>query len=282
MDAGGLGTAIALGVAMIVIAVGASGPAGAGSATSAQPSITAALTSGQASVETVFFGDRPGSSVRVVRGMPRATPTQSSPILPRHTEIVSFGTGFAEEVKVIRGGAAVPAVFLGQSGGTSPRIQRVSFGNSALPAVTVVRGDETEPSLVANNLFGPADIGQLDLMAFAVDGIESRHGADLRMWRPGLSGPQGPMQVSAAAAFDVGGGDRFDIDRNRQLGSAYLAEMFRRYGNWPDALAAYNWGPGNVDSWITGGRDQGRLPPGVAWYVGRALRDARAASALRW
>jgi transglycosylase-like protein with SLT domain len=282
MGAGGWRTATALGVAMIAIAAGASGPAGAGSATSTQPPITAALTSGQASVETVIFGDQPGSSVRVVRGMARATPPQSSPILPRRTEIVSFGTGFAEEVKVIRGGAAVPAVFLGQSGGTNPRIQRVSFGNSALPAVTVVRGDETEPGLVANNLFGPADIGQLDLMAFAVDGIESRHGADLRMWRSEVSGPQGPMQVSAAAAFDVGGGDRFDIDRNRQLGRAYLAEMFRRYGNWPDALAAYNWGPGNVDLWITGGRDQGRLPPGVAWYVGRALRDARAASALKW
>ena len=51
-------------------------------------------------------------------------------------------------------------------------------------------------------------------------------------------GPQGPMQVGAVAAFDVGGGDRFDLQQNRRLGRAYLAQMFLRYGNWPDALAA--------------------------------------------
>jgi soluble lytic murein transglycosylase-like protein len=62
------------------------------------------------------------------------------------------------------------------------------------------------------------------------------------------------MQVSAAAALDVGGGDRFDLRQNRLLGRAYLAQMFRHYGNWPDALAAYNWGPANVDLWIAAGR----------------------------
>ena len=53
------------------------------------------------------------------------------------------------------------------------------------------------------------------------------------MWRPEPDGPQGPMQVSAAAAADVGGGDRFDETDTRALGRAYLAHMFRRYGSWP-------------------------------------------------
>jgi len=26
----------------------------------------------------------------------------------------------------------------------------------------------------------------------------------------------------------------------------YLAQLYRRFGNWPEALAAYNWGQGNV------------------------------------
>jgi len=80
----------------------------------------------------------------------------------------------------------------------------------------------------------------LDRVAFAVDGAESSHGADLRMWRSEPDGPQGPMQVSAAAAADAGGGDRFDDKENRTLGRAYLARMYRRYGSWPDAVAAYN------------------------------------------
>jgi len=123
-------------------------------------------------------------------------------------------------------------------------------------------------------LFGPAKGGELDRIAFAVDGVESRHGADPRMWRPEPDGPQGPMQVGAAAAFDVGGGNRFDLQQNRRLGRAYLAQMFLRYGNWPDALAAYNWGPGNLDLWIAAGRRATELPLDVARYIARVLRDA--------
>ena len=111
----------------------------------------------------------------------------------------------------------------------------------------------------------------LDRVAFAVDGAESSHGADLRMWRSEPDGPQGPMQVSAAAAADAGGGDRFDYKENRTLGRAYLARMYRRYGSWPDAVAAYNWGPGRVDIWISGGRPVDQLPPAVARYRTRVL-----------
>jgi hypothetical protein len=76
----------------------------------------------------------------------------------------------------------------------------------------------------------------LDRIADAVDGAESSHGSDLSMWRPNPAGPQGPMQVSERAAVDVGGGDRFDIAQNRALGRAYLRLLYRRYGNWADAV----------------------------------------------
>jgi hypothetical protein len=111
----------------------------------------------------------------------------------------------------------------------------------------------------------------LDPIAFAVEGLESDHGTDPKMWRANPNGPQGPMQVSAAAAEDAGGGDRFDEQQNRALGRAYLALMYRRYGSWPDAVAAYNWGPGNMDSWIGGGRPYEKLPPAVERYRIRAL-----------
>jgi len=111
----------------------------------------------------------------------------------------------------------------------------------------------------------------LDRIAFAIDGVESGHGADPKMWGPNPDGPQGPMQVSAAAAEDAGGGDRFDERQNRALGRAYLALMYQRYGSWPDAIAAYNWGPGNMDAWIGGGRPYEKLPPAVERYRIRVL-----------
>lgn len=113
--------------------------------------------------------------------------------------------------------------------------------------------------------------GVLDRIAYGVDGAESSHGGDPGMWRREPDGPQGPMQVSAAAAADVGGGDRFDETENRALGRAYLAHMFRRYGSWPDALAAYNWGPGHLDEWIGGGRPADKFPAAVERYRTRVL-----------
>ena len=113
--------------------------------------------------------------------------------------------------------------------------------------------------------------GVLDRIAYGVDGAESSHGSDPGMWRSEPNGPEGPMQVSAAAAADVGGGDRFDETENRALGRAYLAHMYRRYGSWPDAVAAYNWGPGHLDEWIGGGRPADKFPATVERYRTRVL-----------
>jgi hypothetical protein len=117
-------------------------------------------------------------------------------------------------------------------------------------------------------------VAALDRVAFAVDGAESSFGADPLMWRIDPAGPQGPMQVSAAAASDAGGGDRFDVVQNLTLGRAYLAGLYRRYGNWPDAVAAYNWGPGNMDAWIGRGRLADEMPATVAIYRTRVLGTA--------
>jgi hypothetical protein len=114
----------------------------------------------------------------------------------------------------------------------------------------------------------------LDRVAYAVDGAESSHGADRGMWGLEPSGPQGPMQVTEAAAADVGGGDRFDLIQNRAIGRDYLALLFRRYNSWPDAIAAYNWGMGNVDAWIKAGRPSDKFLIGVAVYLRRVLHES--------
>jgi hypothetical protein len=114
----------------------------------------------------------------------------------------------------------------------------------------------------------------LDRVASAVDGAESSHGSDMAMWRPNPSGPQGPMQVSEAAATDVGGGDRFDAFQNRVIGKAYLSQLYGRYGNWPDAIAAYNWGIGKMDAWVKAGRPSDQFLVGVAAYLRRVLHES--------
>jgi hypothetical protein len=137
----------------------------------------------------------------------------------------------------------------------------------------IVAGAESTaaPETRPEGLLVPGGGAALDHVAFAVDGAESSHGTDARMWRAETDGPQGPMQVSAAAAADAGGGDRFDAKQNRALGRAYLARMYRRYGSWADAVAAYNWGPGRMDIWISGGRSIDKFPPAVARYRTRVL-----------
>src|SRR5207253_5147145 len=90
----------------------------------------------------------------------------------------------------------------------------------------------------------------LDRVAYAVDGAESSHGEDARMWGPDPSGPQGPMQVTEAAAADVGGGDRFDAMQNRALGRAYYAPLYSRYQNGPHAIAPFHRRIGDRAPWV--------------------------------
>jgi hypothetical protein len=119
--------------------------------------------------------------------------------------------------------------------------------------------------------FERGTVAVLERVTYAVEGAESSHGADPQTWGSDPNGPQGPMQVSAGAAEDVGGGNRFDGRENRVLGRAYLALMYRRYGSWPDAVAAYNWGPGHMDAWISSGRPFEKFPPSVERYRIRVL-----------
>jgi hypothetical protein len=226
-------------------------------------------------VETVSFADPRWPAVKVVRGIPLGktsvkapitAPTPAAAALPRvvvaRTEIVTFGDGRGDRVVVMRGATATPAQ-------PNPRERLAGLGPSP---VAILRG--SEPVVGGLSLFGAANGGELDRVAFAVDGAESGHGSNPAMWRAEFGGPQGPMQVSAAAALDVGGGDRFDMRQNRLLGRAYLAKLYGRYGNWPDAIAAYNWGPGNLDQWIVNGRPVDALPLETARYLLKVLRDA--------
>lgn len=82
------------------------------------------------------------------------------------------------------------------------------------------------------------------------------------------AGAVGLTQLLPSTAASLGV-DPHDPLQNIAGGADYLASLFKQFGNWPDALAAYNIGPGNFAS----GND---LATGQA-YAAKVLNGASAA-----
>ncbi len=79
-------------------------------------------------------------------------------------------------------------------------------------------------------------------------------------------GAQGLMQLMPETARELGVSDSFDPQQNIDAGSRYLAGLLKRYhGQLPLALAAYNWGMGNVE------RHPDRMPEETRQYIGRVM-----------
>lgn len=78
------------------------------------------------------------------------------------------------------------------------------------------------------------------------------------------AGARGLMQLMPATARGLGVSDSFDPEQNVMAGTRFLRDLLNRYnGDLESTLAAYNWGPGNVD------RHPDRLPRETRTYLTR-------------
>jgi soluble lytic murein transglycosylase-like protein len=135
---------------------------------------------------------------------------------------------------------------------------------------------EAEIAQVAATIVRAANLHEIDPnLVLAVIHIESRGNA----FALSPVGAMGLMQIMPATGEEIaerldipwrGSQTLFDPLLNIRMGVAYLEQLENRYGSMTTALAAYNWGPGRIDS---------RLRHGIALpvvYSGSVLASYRA------
>lgn len=74
------------------------------------------------------------------------------------------------------------------------------------------------------------------------------------------AGATGLTQLMAGTAKDLGVTDRRVPEQAVPAGFKYLKQQIDKYGSERAGLMAYNWGPGNYESWVKAGADPEKVP----------------------
>jgi len=156
---------------------------------------------------------------------------------------------------------------------TKAGIEHVPAAPSQPPAASVraVAVAETAPVAVVASDGSTKPYGAAIARAAAAHGLDPKlieaviqTESDFNAQAVSPVGAQGLMQLMPGTARDLGVKDAFDPEENIQAGSRYLKQLMDRYhGDAGLALAAYNWGMGNLE------RNPEHMPQETVNYVAK-------------
>jgi soluble lytic murein transglycosylase-like protein len=184
--------------------------------------------------------------------------TDQEPAAPTiSTALKAFLTNFAGESQKVDTAESILPPSAEPNDGSATR-QTASPGDySPLPDPPVTRFDAIIKSAATR-------YGVQEGLIKAVIKMES----DFNPKAVSRAGARGLMQLMPSTAAGLGVKDAFDPEQNIMAGTRFLRELLEKYGgNLDSTLAAYNWGPGNVD------RSRGAfLPRETREYLGKVKK----------
>lgn len=152
---------------------------------------------------------------------------------------------------------------------------------SFMPGTPQVQGSQQEESKdrqsepTARSVLPPADLDAIIDKASATYGVDKglitsviRAESDFHADATSPKGAMGLMQLMPDTARGLGVSDAYDPEQNVMAGTRYLKGLLQRYdGDVRLALAAYNWGMGNLE------RSTGNLPQETRNYIARIMKS---------